>query len=542
MRWPVFATLAALFLVVYLGMLFPSGQLLDGVGFASASVSDTSQSVATYGVQGMIPWIANDSNELLSKWEGQTKGSDGAAWWAYGYDANGNLTTGTQTNGKETFAKYAYTWDVKNRLSRFEENDKDRQRNGYEFESGLRYLKEDMRFTKQEPMFEMVLQRSLYSDMGEQLLAEQETYSDHKVTRGYVYFGNQRVGVVERREALAAAQSATQEGSRGSSPGGIERATALSNHEGSRGSSPGFPNGKDRWTSYVRDHQGTLLMSLAEYEAQAASWGMTDPRYLDAAGKSRLETTAKIGANQYYVYPYGVLPHKGFLYAQLQGAEYTGKNLDEGTQWYYFHARHYDSGHGRFIGHDMVSPDLNNPLTLNPFLYCLNNPGRWVDPDGKNFEFWSFQSAFDFAFQTDFGESGKTFVDKAPDRLGKMPGFVATKGFEAGGDMIQAKSASFYSGMALATIEMPPISFVFNTLGSTKAYLDYKEASLENKERAMGDLKMNLLGSTTGIFSPLKLVGLAKIPLTPSLMSGLEAVRGMPFFVNDLLTDLRQEK
>ena len=75
----------------------------------------------------------------------------------------------------ETFAKYAYTWDVKNRLSRFEENDKDRQRNGYEFESGLRYLKEDMRFTKQEPMFEMVRQRSLYSDMGEQLLAEQET-------------------------------------------------------------------------------------------------------------------------------------------------------------------------------------------------------------------------------------------------------------------------------------------------------------------------------------------------------------------------------
>ena len=125
-------------------------------------------------------------------------------------------------------------------------------------------------------------------------------------------------------------------------------------------------------------------MSLAEYEAQAASWGMTDPRYLDAAWKSRLETTAKIGANQYYVYPYGVLQHKGFLYAQLQAAEYTGKPLDEGTQWYYFHARHYDSGHGRFIGHDMVSPDLNNPLTLNPFLYCLNNPGRWVDPDGRN--------------------------------------------------------------------------------------------------------------------------------------------------------------
>ena len=151
--------------------------------------------------------IANNSNELVSKWEGQTKGSDGAAWWSYSYDANGNLTTGTQTNGKETFAKYAYTWDVKNRLSRFAENETDRQRNGYEFESGLRYLKEDIRFTKQEPMFEMVRQRSLYSDMGEQLLAEQETYSDHKVTRGYVYFGNQRVGVVDTSTPLSAGLS-----------------------------------------------------------------------------------------------------------------------------------------------------------------------------------------------------------------------------------------------------------------------------------------------------------------------------------------------
>ena len=75
-------------------------------------------------------------------------------------------------------------------------------------------------------------------------------------------------------------------------------------------------------------------MSLAEYEAQAAGWGRIDPRYLDSAGATRLETTAKIGANQYYVYPYGVLQHKGFLYSQLQGTEYTGKTLDEGTQWY----------------------------------------------------------------------------------------------------------------------------------------------------------------------------------------------------------------
>ena len=127
-------------------------------------------------------------------------------------------------------------------------------------------------------------------------------------------------------------------------------------------------------------------LSASAIPQSVATYGVQGiiPWYLDSAGKSRLDTTAKLGANQYYLYPYGAMYHKGFLYSQLQATEYTGKTLDEGTQWYYFHARHYDSAYGRFIGHDLVAPDLNNPLTLNPFLYCLNNPGRWVDPDGRS--------------------------------------------------------------------------------------------------------------------------------------------------------------
>ena len=90
-----------------------------------------------------------------------------------------------------------------------------------------------------------------------------------KSRAGMCIFGNQRVGVVERREALAAEQSAT--------PGGIERARALSNNN----RTTVFPNGKDRCTRYIRDHQGRLLISLSEYEAPATSFGMSDPRYLD---------------------------------------------------------------------------------------------------------------------------------------------------------------------------------------------------------------------------------------------------------------------
>ena len=160
LRRLAFTTLATLLCVMYMLGTPPSPRL-------SASASAIAQSIATYGVQGIIPW---------SKWTGP-KGSE-EAWWTYTYDANGNLTTGTQTNGKETFARYQYTWDVKNRLSRFVENETQRQRNGYEFESGLRYLKEDIRFTKQAPMFETVKQRTLYSDAGEEALRRNRNPAD----------------------------------------------------------------------------------------------------------------------------------------------------------------------------------------------------------------------------------------------------------------------------------------------------------------------------------------------------------------------------
>jgi RHS repeat-associated protein len=319
------------------------------------------------------------------------------------------------------------------------------------------------------------------------------------------------------------------------------------------------------WTPspQVSTRVSEVVESVAPYGVQ----GMI-PWYLDSAGKSRLDTTAKLGANQYYLYPYGAMYHKGFLYSQLQATDTesvrlwlredlalprpTGERTRErgfasehvatnimGTQWYYFHARHYDSAYGRFIGHDLVAPDLNNPLTLNPFLYCLNNPGRWVDPDGRDFEFWSFESAFDFAFQTDFGESGQTFVDKAPDRISKVPGFLATKGVESGGDMVQAVPSSVYSSGAFLTIGTP-ISPVFTTLGLTKNYLDYSEAtSSETKQQALTNLRVNVMLTVIGAFSPAALGKAANIPIDTKSVIIMDSVRSIPGLSMDLFFDLK---
>ena len=61
---------------------------------------------------------------------------------------------------------------------------------------------------------------------------------------------------------------------------------------------------------------------------------------------------------------------------------YTGKPEDN-TGLYYYGARYYDPNTGRFITRDTVFGDLTRPQTLNKYIYCLNNPQKFTDPDGK---------------------------------------------------------------------------------------------------------------------------------------------------------------
>ena len=61
---------------------------------------------------------------------------------------------------------------------------------------------------------------------------------------------------------------------------------------------------------------------------------------------------------------------------------YTGKPVDV-TGLYYFGARYYDPDSGRFTTRDTVFGHLNDPQSQNRYVYCLNNPHKYVDPDGK---------------------------------------------------------------------------------------------------------------------------------------------------------------
>jgi RHS repeat-associated protein len=61
--------------------------------------------------------------------------------------------------------------------------------------------------------------------------------------------------------------------------------------------------------------------------------------------------------------------------------KFTGQRLDT-TGLYYYGARYYDPGIGRFISPDSIVPDPTNPQNFNRYSYCLNNPLKYTDPTG----------------------------------------------------------------------------------------------------------------------------------------------------------------
>jgi len=63
--------------------------------------------------------------------------------------------------------------------------------------------------------------------------------------------------------------------------------------------------------------------------------------------------------------------------------QFTGHYKDDETGLHYFGARYYDDEIGRFISQDPYLGQQTAPPSLHRYLYALNNPLKYVDPDGR---------------------------------------------------------------------------------------------------------------------------------------------------------------
>jgi RHS repeat-associated protein len=112
--------------------------------------------------------------------------------------------------------------------------------------------------------------------------------------------------------------------------------------------------------------------------------GTTSYYQQDGLGSvTSLSNPAGALANTYTYDSYGRLTSStGTLVNPLQ---YTGREFDSETGIYYYRARYFDPGAGRFLSEDR----LRFGEGPNFYDYVQNNPLRWADPTGNGTTCWS---------------------------------------------------------------------------------------------------------------------------------------------------------
>ena len=105
----------------------------------------------------------------------------------------------------------------------------------------------------------------------------------------------------------------------------------------------------------------------------------------DHLGNNRVVANATgtpIQKNHYY--PFGTAFAEGTPQEQgKQPYKYNGKQLDDMNQLhlYDYSARYYESAVGRFTS---VDPLAEKYYSWSPYVYVMNNPLKYIDPDGRD--------------------------------------------------------------------------------------------------------------------------------------------------------------
>jgi len=71
---------------------------------------------------------------------------------------------------------------------------------------------------------------------------------------------------------------------------------------------------------------------------------------------------------------------------------YCGEYFDKETSTIYLRARYYNPAIGRFITEDSYWGKANDPLSLNLYTYCHNNPVIFIDPSGHKVTSWDLKN------------------------------------------------------------------------------------------------------------------------------------------------------
>lgn len=327
--------------------------------------------------------------------------------YSYTYDAAGNQTSKTDSKGTTTFV-----YDKLNRLSEVQEP------------SGLKtvytYDKAGNRIREHKNSGEAVLQDTHYTYDANNRLTQTETRAfatDATVKTFYTYdavgnmisqskttiqpaaIGGQAMFVLKKGiayEDLVTVFTYDAFNQLKSSDNGVHKTTYGYNGFGLRTEKSVKTHGNDATTvtkylyegdkiileldgfgnKLAKNVFGTNLLSreMAETKVYYMYNGHGDVTAL-------LSETGDI-VGSYYYDVWGNILEKTESEQITNPYRYAGYQYDQETDLYYLNARYYDAKIARFLTEDTVVGDRKDPLSLNRYSYCHNNPIYYIDPTG----------------------------------------------------------------------------------------------------------------------------------------------------------------
>jgi RHS repeat-associated protein len=183
-------------------------------------------------------------------------------------------------------------------------------------------------------------------------------------------------------------------------------------------------------TIFVYDASGKLV---AEYETNAPqTGGKIQYATQDTLGSPRVLTDERgeVTSRRDFL-PFGeeITNLSGrtsdYKYGQADNVKqkFTSKERDGETGLDYFGERYYTSGLGRFTTVDPLGASVraSNPQTFNRYVYVLNNPLRYIDPDGmKDIDAWSLLTSEEQKILSEkLGQNAKATFNKSFTVVGK---------------------------------------------------------------------------------------------------------------------------
>jgi RHS repeat-associated protein len=131
---------------------------------------------------------------------------------------------------------------------------------------------------------------------------------------------------------------------------------------------------------------GTNLLARTVYDAQNTSGTSMYYMYNGHGDVTALLDINGDIAGSYYYDAFGKILESGGTMKDKNPIRYAGYQWDEESGLYYLNARMYDPTTARFLQEDTYSGDADDPLSLNLYTYCANNPLMYWDPTGHYYQ------------------------------------------------------------------------------------------------------------------------------------------------------------